>query len=187
MADKYLVPCDCGESVAAAVNQAGAEVVCQCGTTLKVPTLRQLRKLPREQDTESTAKQSGEWTPRHSTALAGVMTTVALLLWGVWLWAKQPETPQFDQMYRDVIAGDAKMMLEKGTAAQFWRHWIITSPQLIENGFEEIVMPQEKGYRDYLQQYRTQMYAVLSAAGIAALITVVAWLAWPSAGTRPSR
>lgn len=185
MAEKYLVPCDCGENVAAAVNQAGSEVVCQCGTRLKVPTLRQLRQLPRQEATDTA--QSSEWTLRHSATFAGAIATAALLAWSGWLLARQPETPKFDQVYRQAITGDASMMLEKGTAVQFWRHWIITSPQLRENGFEQIITPQEVGYRRYLEQYRTQMYAVFTAAGIAALITVAAWLAWPTASTKSNR
>ena len=43
---KYLVPCVCGRQHAVDTGQAGESLVCECGATVAVPTLRQLRELP---------------------------------------------------------------------------------------------------------------------------------------------
>lgn len=45
MSQKYLLPCSCGKSVPVETSQAGSDVVCQCGETLKVPSMLKIKKL----------------------------------------------------------------------------------------------------------------------------------------------
>jgi hypothetical protein len=45
MANRYLLPCECGKSVTVGVTQAGEDVTCECGQRLTVPTLRGLQQL----------------------------------------------------------------------------------------------------------------------------------------------
>ena len=46
MSQKYLLSCTCGKDVPIETAQAGGNVLCDCGLSLKVPTLLQIKKLP---------------------------------------------------------------------------------------------------------------------------------------------
>jgi len=46
MSQKYLLPCSCGKDVPIETAQAGGNVLCDCGLSLKVPTMLQIKKLP---------------------------------------------------------------------------------------------------------------------------------------------
>jgi len=59
---KYLLPCECGEGVAIEPSQAGSSVVCQCGKSLEVPTLRGIRTLDPIQATAA-RQPTREWSP----------------------------------------------------------------------------------------------------------------------------
>jgi hypothetical protein len=58
---KYLLPCQCGQQSAVDTSQAGQRIVCGCGNTLDVPTIRGLRQLP-PAATES-PRGRPRWTP----------------------------------------------------------------------------------------------------------------------------
>lgn len=45
MSQKYLLPCSCGKFVPIETAQAGSDVVCQCGQSLKVPSMLKIKKL----------------------------------------------------------------------------------------------------------------------------------------------
>ncbi|MGL6195868.1 MAG: hypothetical protein ACRC2T_13715 [Thermoguttaceae bacterium] len=53
MAQKYLLPCTCGESVPIETTQAGQTVTCSCGLQLQVPTLLKIKKLPEYKEQEA--------------------------------------------------------------------------------------------------------------------------------------
>ena len=58
---QYLLPCECGKSVGVKPPQAGESVRCDCGKSLTVPDLRNLRELPRLES--ATAEKKNSWTP----------------------------------------------------------------------------------------------------------------------------
>ena len=77
---KYLVDCACGRQHTVETRQAGESLVCECGTTVPVPTLRQLRQLPEARaETASTAASGPAWGGRQRAI------TVSLLLAAVCL------------------------------------------------------------------------------------------------------
>lgn len=43
---QHLLPCECGISVVVKSQQAGESITCECGKTIAVPGLRNLRELP---------------------------------------------------------------------------------------------------------------------------------------------
>lgn len=61
MAARYLLPCECGATTPIEVNQAGSSVVCSCGKTLEVPSLRAVRQLTPCGD--SMDKRESTWNP----------------------------------------------------------------------------------------------------------------------------
>ena len=73
----YLLPCSCGKKVPVDAGQAGAQVSCECGQQLKVPTFRALKDL--EQETSVAAVAVGgaksDWN-----AVRGIMFSFGLLI-----------------------------------------------------------------------------------------------------------
>ena len=61
MAVQYLLPCECGSTTPIDTSQAGGSVVCSCGETLEVPSLRAIRDLTPLSETTEVRKY--QWNP----------------------------------------------------------------------------------------------------------------------------
>ncbi|MCL2306578.1 MAG: hypothetical protein FWC43_14665 [Planctomycetaceae bacterium] len=48
MSQKYLLPCSCGKEVSIETSQAGGNVLCDCGLSLRIPSLLKIKQLPPE-------------------------------------------------------------------------------------------------------------------------------------------
>ena len=59
MAQKYLLSCSCGRDVPLETSQAGGNVLCDCGLSLKVPSLLQIKKLPIADDGQTQSPVTG--------------------------------------------------------------------------------------------------------------------------------
>jgi hypothetical protein len=70
MAELYLLPCECGQTLRVGRAQAGQAVVCSCGKTVRVPTLRGLRDLA-PAPAETTGPSPRRWTRLHGAMFAG--------------------------------------------------------------------------------------------------------------------
>lgn len=69
MSQQYLLPCTCGQTVRVGNAQAGGQVLCACGKSLDVPTLRGLRQLEWA-PAEVTKKTALRWSPAHGATFA---------------------------------------------------------------------------------------------------------------------
>ncbi|MCF0234866.1 MAG: hypothetical protein HUK22_07820 [Thermoguttaceae bacterium] len=57
MAVRYALTCDCGRVHPVETSQAGVEIKCECGATLKIPSMLKIKRLPEWQDVpEETSK-----------------------------------------------------------------------------------------------------------------------------------
>lgn len=76
MSNKFLLPCECGRSVAVEISQAGQHVACACGKKLAVPSLRSIRKLA------PAAEQSGQGSARGAAwnPVKGILFAIGALL-----------------------------------------------------------------------------------------------------------
>lgn len=74
---RYLLPCSCGKKHSVAAPQAGGSLACDCGQTITIPGLRELKLLPPD-------KAAAEPGPAHATTnavdLLGLVFGVSLLL-----------------------------------------------------------------------------------------------------------
>jgi hypothetical protein len=175
MAGKYLVPCDCGQQLPASVHQAGATLQCTCGAQVDVPPLRKLREFPpAHQQPPDTVRT---WSPRHSLAVGGTSLVAGLLLWAGYLWSTEPPPPAFPQQQ---YAANIEGVLENWTPLQFWRQFMQSHHELAEQGFEEITSPRTEAIEAYIAQRQFFRNILLAAAVVVALVTIAAWLAWPS-------
>jgi hypothetical protein len=81
MSAKYLLPCECGQSIAIDSSQAGQQVSCACGKSQEAPTLRAMRNLPSVGEFRHETKPRPEpapWSPLQG-ALFGAGALIALL------------------------------------------------------------------------------------------------------------
>jgi hypothetical protein len=76
MSQQYLLPCSCGRKTPVSVAQAGGQIVCACGKSLSVPTLRGLRELEIAPAAPVEAKRG--WSRLHGAAFAGGLTVAAI-------------------------------------------------------------------------------------------------------------
>jgi hypothetical protein len=184
MADKYLVPCSCGQSVPVAVNQAGSKVLCSCGSEVSVPPLRKLREFPR--DTTQVASESRDWSPREAVATAGLILAIGLAGWGVWQWSTEPVAPDFEQHYEDQLEVMADEMLANATPFQFYQHLEVTGPILLDRGFEKISTPQQVGIVEHIEDRQLRRKLTFAAAGLFAALSAVVWYFWPKPSSTPA-
>ncbi len=79
MSQRFLLPCSCGRTIPVGISQAGANVTCDCGQSVAVPTIRGLKALqPVKEDSPplKTQKQS----EFNGVNLHGAMFVVGLFL-----------------------------------------------------------------------------------------------------------
>jgi len=62
MSTLYLLPCSCGEKLQVEIRQAGESIVCTCGKSLDIPTLRALRQLDSVSEPSNPSARS-RWSP----------------------------------------------------------------------------------------------------------------------------
>lgn len=62
MATKHILTCDCGKEHPIETFQAGQTLLCECGKTLKIPSMLHIKKLPlfEESDPAAPAEPSGK-------------------------------------------------------------------------------------------------------------------------------
>lgn len=95
---EYLLNCDCGKELRVTKSQAGQELPCSCGASVKIPTLRALTALPTAEvadegsESQSSKKsRSGEksaaWSGWRSPALAisVLLLLISVITTGYWI------------------------------------------------------------------------------------------------------
>ncbi len=111
MSQKYLLSCSCGKTVPIETSQAGGNVLCECGLTLKIPSLLQIKKLPLAGSSEQSASAENgrkRTSPANSSSAAtgifligsiSTLAAVGLCLYTVlWTYPK-PEDVLKKQVY----------------------------------------------------------------------------------------
>jgi len=73
----YLLPCSCGQKTRITAAQAGAAVVCVCGSRLSAPTLRGLRQLEIAPE-KPRAKTAGRWSSVHGALFASGLSIASI-------------------------------------------------------------------------------------------------------------
>ncbi len=93
MRSTYLLPCRCGARVAVGSAQAGELVQCAaCGTSLTVPTLRELRQLE-VVAAPSRRRNVARWNARKIWMMLGLYLAAGALVTLAVLWARRPDLP----------------------------------------------------------------------------------------------
>jgi len=115
---KYFLPCKCGQRLTVEPRQAGEIVVCQCGQSLEVPTLRQLKQLEPLIVEDGSARSV--WGVGQSLILLGMV----ILLSGVglaYLFVREPPQNPFGGKSPEIIHEMAQNLPPR----ESWRMWIL--------------------------------------------------------------
>lgn len=71
MSAQYLLTCSCGEKLRVVAAQAGEQIVCPCGKTVSVPTLRELRKLEPAPPEAGSLRSAAGWNAWNGLVFSG--------------------------------------------------------------------------------------------------------------------
>ncbi len=136
MADKYLLDCECAARHSVGTHQAGTELACECGRTLSVPRLGELRQLPREGGATAGAAATSRWEAGHSLVMAGLTLGLLALAVGLWAHFSMPSVSK----YRDDMGERSKWYLDEWLAqaspADIYHVWQHELDLLTTDGFK---------------------------------------------------
>lgn len=126
MSARYLVTCRCGATVAVTAGQAGQEVPCQCGLSVTIPLLRELRALPQAAESAKagpvrpqSAAPGG--TVRGRIIYAGFLATVlASLLGGLLLYARSQIAVEWSQELQSQADSE---VIDRMNADEIFQAW----------------------------------------------------------------
>lgn len=168
---RYLLPCDCGQHVEVDVGQAGGQVVCACGRTLHVPTLRKLRHLPPVR--VEVAEAVPAWNARKG--LVSLLIVLAAALSAITLWSRltEPVMPTFDMTVQARYAHGIEQELSALTPLRAWEFWLQLYRPLTQHGFTVLEDPNAPAIRAQIDRRRFLQSAMLIVAGVCVLLAIV--------------
>lgn len=121
MAIAHQLACECGATLLVEPRQAGKTLPCECGRSVDVPALRQLKELPEADSELETSGAPSNWGARQATLTGGLLLAAGLLLGAFYFWVTQPPTPPpFDPQARE---SEVAQGLETWTPKQAWDSW----------------------------------------------------------------
>lgn len=176
---RYLLACDCGKEVIVEDGQAGDRAQCECGRSLDVPTLRNLRHLPRAEIADQVAAPT-TWSTRQGVVTAGLIATVLFASIGAFFWLKSPRLEEFDATQR---RADIDSMMESLTPTKGWQMWIAYYQRLDQVGFSEYQPPHAAEIRAVQTRHRLYYGSSFALAGVFIVAAVIA-ASWPAANRR---
>jgi hypothetical protein len=120
MSDRYQITCTaCSQPVVVSTGQAGNTTACACGARVAVPTLLQLKRMPRVDDVHGSVRPSAPWTPVNGFLFASGFLLAAIGVYlMVWFGAHRAKLdirrPKFPELPFD---------LKDVTLTQAWDSW----------------------------------------------------------------
>lgn len=120
---KYRLPCErCGEKLVIDVSQAGRQLVCRCGATVEIPSLRAIRALEAASDLPDRPRRASWNRGRGIVFAAGLVVAVLGLLTAAsagtsWYTARAPSLPLPQEIEASLTDVDEL------NAPQAWEMW----------------------------------------------------------------
>jgi hypothetical protein len=88
---KYVLPCPCGAETAVEPRQAGETIQCSCGSTLQIPTMREIIALETAPlESASSQPPAAAWGMSHRLILLGTTVSVLAIAVGIVLYVHRP-------------------------------------------------------------------------------------------------
>lgn len=88
MSEKFLLPCECGQSVVVERRQAGSIVNCVCGRPLEAPTIRGFEKLARADEEQEQLPPI--WGLRQGLVFLGLFIALPAFAFAIFLYTQLP-------------------------------------------------------------------------------------------------
>ncbi|MCA9126232.1 MAG: hypothetical protein KDB22_04065 [Planctomycetales bacterium] len=177
----YLLNCDCGREHTVQTSQAGQEIACQCGQTVKVPTLRSLTTLPPAEPEKSSRKNvvdsQGIWQGWRGPAIA--MCSAACLVAGAFASWFLLQRALIDTSYNaDEEIARSNLVFDEYSPEEL---------SLVWNSYEELglgpkVRPEFYAWNSYA---KAREYLALINGSISGFFGLAALCIWFSARRRP--
>jgi hypothetical protein len=171
MTTQHLLPCSCcGAKTPVDLGQAGETVVCQCGATLNVPTMRQLGALETLETVENkTVGAATEWGARQGILLLAAVVTVVAGIIGGTLWFVHPAPPERDTQ---AVLRAFDEQIKSMTPLQTWELW---QDQILKEGLVQYEDPAQMAYHARKATRQRWSKVALTVAGCG-LMTLLATL-----------
>jgi len=165
---KFLLPCECGESVSIEIKQAGQIVSCACGRELQVPTMRGIRELAPADDAEAAVVRSWSLT---QGALFGCGVPIALigLFIGGYYYRLQSQIDLRRPSDQDIEQWIG--VVDEWSTEQLWAFWGLSQ----EVGLPPTISPYVTACR-YVARLRMIMWTGVGIACLGIALTLSSFL-----------
>ena len=177
MAQKYLLSCECGETIPVEVSQSGEIVTCACGRSVTVPSMREVRQLPTAgPEAPDRSVKTRQWHPIQG-ALFGIGATMlvvaggfAIIIQGYRVQLDREEPPELRQQLEEHVSE-----IRRAPVDVVYEHWIVNKslPLKKERPFQHIVM------QLLYDNFGWRVAIFFTAAAIGAIMVVAALVIRP--------
>ena len=183
VSNRYLLPCDCGQTVVVDPSQAGDRVECPgCGNRLDVPTLRRLRDL---EPAQSDASAETTWGLNQALFTVGLLVTCLLAGGSAYFAIVEPEPPPpFNPTARDTLVSQN---LQKLDPIDVWGMWITAYKPLEKVGLAPMKTQAEILTLARIETCRTYRNQLLAAAAVVLVLSFAVFKTAPSGASSESR
>lgn len=163
MAIQYLLPCSCGRKTPVETRQAGGSIVCECGATLDIPRLLEMKRLEKVPLQTKNVQKAVVWGAGHKLLLSGVVVLVVVAL----LWNHVVKTSVRD-ISDDITPEQIRAECQKMSPLETWAAWTF----LRDNG----INPPKNRFERYMEGLYAQGQMMKIGLGCIALggVTLIA-------------
>jgi hypothetical protein len=168
---KYLISCSCGRQHAVDTAQAGDSLTCQCGETVAVPTLRQLRQLP-PAESEPAAPAGSAWGVRQGAITVCLLFAAACVAIAI---ASRVSEKQMVSVNPVARAKYVERQIAAMTPLQAWQLWVHLYQPLTITGFQTERHSNADAIQRMLLWYHWIQGIALALAGVGVVAAVVLW------------
>ena len=174
MANRYLLPCECGHKLVVESRNAGSTIEClECSTTVDVPKLGELKKLePAELADPKSAKRSARTNPvKRLLFTLGLAVAVIAGVAGGLLYNYSGNLITKDDQTRSEIARykNVNDPYANATASQLWDQWYTNIKPLELPEWKEADWNKNYAQGTILRNFA---YGILGVSGIGLLVAI---------------
>jgi hypothetical protein len=119
---RFLLPCECGQSVPIELSQAGQKVRCSCGRELAAPTLRGIRQLQPATEHAASVRPRASWNPVKGALFAAgsalLLSGLIAAAYNYLLYYQTSQVKPSDEEFADHLS-----RIEQMTPSDLWDAW----------------------------------------------------------------
>ncbi len=158
MSHQYHMPCACGRHVVVENRKAGTRVVCACGNSLEVPTIRAIAQLARADQVEEVLPPV--WTLRQGIIFLGLAIALPASAFTIYLYLQLPT------LQESTVQG----VIQQYSPAQSWALW-----QIYLQGMPKAASPETKAVIEGIHALQRWIHLGLVVAILGLLVSASAF------------